>query len=121
MGTITRDEIDDTAEQAAMYAAQYALMATDYALFEPEEVIFDTAASKSIFKNPNILIAVAPSDSPIEMPNKVPRECASITMEISATSAKSASEKGLRVTSSPRAKCWTPTGLSSTTTRMTSS
>jgi hypothetical protein len=40
-------------------------MATDYALFVPEEVIFDTAASKSVFKNPSLLIDIAPSDSPI--------------------------------------------------------
>jgi len=32
----TRDEIDDAAAQAAMYAAHYALIATDYALFAPE-------------------------------------------------------------------------------------
>jgi hypothetical protein len=43
--------IDDDADQVAMYAANYALMATDYALFAPEEVIIDTAASKSVFKN----------------------------------------------------------------------
>ena len=60
----TRDEIDDAAAQAAMYAAHYALVTTDYALFAPEEVIFDTAASKSVFKNPNLLTNVAPSGSP---------------------------------------------------------
>ncbi len=48
-----------------MYAAQYALMATDYALFAPEEVITNTAASKSVFKNPNLLTDLARSDSPI--------------------------------------------------------
>jgi hypothetical protein len=60
----TRDEIDDAAAQAAMYAAHYALMTTDYALFAPEEVIFDTATSKSVLKNPNLLTNVAPSGSP---------------------------------------------------------
>ena len=61
----TRDEIDDDAPQAAMYAAHYALVTTDNALFEPEEVIFGIAATKSVFKSPNLLIAVAPSASPL--------------------------------------------------------
>ncbi len=48
-----------------MYAAQYTLMATDYAIFAPEEVIFDTASFKSVFKNPSLLTDVAPCNSPI--------------------------------------------------------
>ena len=60
----TRDEIGDAAAHAAMYAAQYALMPTDYAHFALEEMIFDTAASKFVFKNPNLLTNVAPSGSP---------------------------------------------------------
>jgi hypothetical protein len=47
-----------------MYAAHYALMTTDYALSAPEEVIFGSAASKSVFKNPNLLTNAAPSGSP---------------------------------------------------------
>ncbi len=47
-----------------MYADQYALMNTDYAIFAPEEVIFDTAASKLVLKNPSLLTDVAPSYSP---------------------------------------------------------
>jgi hypothetical protein len=39
-------------------------MTTDYALFTPEKVIFDTAASNPVFKNPNLLTNVAPSGSP---------------------------------------------------------
>jgi hypothetical protein len=46
-----------------MYAAHYALITIDYATFAPEEVIFDTAASKSLFKNLNLLTNVAPSGS----------------------------------------------------------
>jgi hypothetical protein len=61
---IKRDKFNDDAAEAAMYVVQYVLRATDYALFAPEEVIFDTAASKSIFKNPSLLTDVAPSDSP---------------------------------------------------------
>ena len=65
---ITRDEADDAADQAALYAAMYAadlaLVSADYALFAPEEVIFDTAASKSVFMNPNLLTNVVPSASP---------------------------------------------------------
>ncbi len=40
-------------------------METDYALFVPEEVILHTAASKSVFKNPNLQADVAPRYSPI--------------------------------------------------------
>ena len=65
---ITKDEVDDAAAQAALYAAMYAaelaLVTADYALFSPEEVIFDTAASKSVFKNPNLLTDVVQSASP---------------------------------------------------------
>jgi len=39
-------------------------MATDYALFTTEEVIVNIAASKSVFKNPNLFTDVAPSNSP---------------------------------------------------------
>jgi len=39
-------------------------MATEYARFAPEKVIFDIAASSSVFKNPYLLTEVAPSDSP---------------------------------------------------------
>jgi hypothetical protein len=56
---IKKTELDDDAAQAAMYAAQFALMAIDYAIFVPEEVIFDTAVSHSVFKNPSLLIDVA--------------------------------------------------------------
>ncbi len=61
---IKRDEFDDDAAQAVMYAAQYALTVTDYVVFAPEEVIFDTSTSKSVFKNPSILTNVALSDLP---------------------------------------------------------
>ncbi len=60
----TRYEIDDAVAQAAMYAAHCAIMTTDYALFATKEVIFDTAASKSVFKNPDLLTNVTPSASP---------------------------------------------------------
>jgi hypothetical protein len=43
-----------------MYAAHYALTATYYALFAPEEVIFDTAASKSVLENPSLLTNYPP-------------------------------------------------------------
>ena len=39
-------------------------MTTEYALFAPEEVIFDIAASSSVFKIPNLLTNVTPSGSP---------------------------------------------------------
>ena len=61
----TRDEIDDDVAHAAMYTAHYALMTLDYALFAPEEVVFETLASKSGFKNPNLCSNVAPSGSPL--------------------------------------------------------
>ncbi len=54
----TRDDIDEAVAQAAMYAVHYALMTTNYTRFAPEEVIFDTAASKSVFKNPKLLTNV---------------------------------------------------------------
>jgi hypothetical protein len=59
-----------------MYAKNYALITIDYALFAPEEVIFDSAASKSVFKSLNLLTNVAPSVSRIVLgvSNKVPRE-----------------------------------------------
>jgi len=37
-------------------------MTTDYALFAPEELIFGTAANKSVVTNPNLLTEVAPND-----------------------------------------------------------
>ncbi len=61
---IKRDDIEHAAAQVALYKAQYVLMTTDYALFAPEEVIFDAAASKSVFKNPNFLTDIAQSNSP---------------------------------------------------------
>jgi hypothetical protein len=39
-------------------------MAIHYAVFDPKEVIFDTDASKSVFKNPSLFTNVGPSDSP---------------------------------------------------------
>jgi len=67
--SITRDEADKAAAQAtlyaAMYAAELALVAADYAMLAPEEVIFDTAASKSVFMNPNILTDAMPRALPI--------------------------------------------------------
>jgi len=55
-------------------------------------VTFDTAASESVFENPNLLTNVAPSGYPTM---KVPQEYASTTWETSATSVKSAWRKGL--------------------------
>ncbi len=60
----TRDAIDDVAAQATIYAAHYVLVTTDYELFAPDDVIFDTAASKSMFKNPNLLTNAASSGFP---------------------------------------------------------
>ena len=39
-------------------------MTADYVLFAPEEVIFDTSASKSVFMNPDLLTDVVPNASP---------------------------------------------------------
>jgi hypothetical protein len=57
--SITRNEVDDAAAQAALYAAMYgadlAFVTADYAFFGPEEVLFDTAASKSVlFQEPKL-------------------------------------------------------------------
>ncbi len=59
------DEADDAADRAAFHAVLYvsdlALVTTVCAFFAPEEIIFDNAASKSVFTNPNLLTDVVPS------------------------------------------------------------
>ena len=68
---IVEDELDEDALYAAQVQygmvpapGQHVMMMADRVLFSPSEVIFDNAASTSVFENPDLLSHIVPSATP---------------------------------------------------------